>query len=133
MEQYGEVIELKGNMAVVKFVRSKACQHCSGCISFSPSEAQIEIENILDAKVGDRVEIVLHARSMLKASLIAYMVPLGALIIGVFIGNIWGEAYAAIGGVGCALLAFLVIRLLEPRFERMAEFKPRMISIIKEY
>lgn len=132
MQQYGEVVEIKGSMAIIKFKRGKACEHCSGCISFSSTEAQIEVENILNAKVGDRVELVLHERSMLKASLIAYMGPLAALIIGVLIGSIWGEIYAAIGGVACALLAFMVLRLLEPKFERMAEFKPRMISIIND-
>ena len=57
MEQYGEVIGVEGDIAAVRFKRSKACGKCRACFTLGSDEALIEIENILNAKVGDIVEI----------------------------------------------------------------------------
>ncbi len=132
MRQTGKVIELKGKKAVVRFMRSDACGHCNACFRLGSNEADIDIENALKAKVGDVVGIEMHGKSVLKASLILYGVPLIALLAGAFIGSRLGDLYSALGGVLFAAGAFFILRALEPRFSRMTEFKPRMVEIMEQ-
>lgn len=133
MEQYGEVIGVEGDTASVRFKRSKACGKCRACFTLGSDEAVIEIENILNAKAGDIVEIQLHANSMVKATLMMYGIPLIGLIIGVTAGSfIGGDAAALISGAGLALIAYLVIHIFEPKLSRKDAFKPRMLSILRD-
>lgn len=126
----GTVTELNDGMATVVFKRSKACGDCHACVSFGTDQAQTELKNTLGAKVGDRVSIELHSGSIFKASLILYGIPLAALLIGAVIGNTISNLFTAIIGLGAAAVAFLIIRLLEPKFRRMGEFNPLMIEIV---
>ncbi len=132
MERTGVVIKVEAGMATVRFERAKACARCRGCISAGENHAMAVMENTLDAEVGDRVAISLHARSLIKASLIMYGIPLLALLAGVWLGSGAGNIWAAAGGVLFAACAYIIIHMLEPRFERMSEFKPRMIDIIED-
>ena len=95
----GKVLALKGELAVVRFVRSDACGHCNACFHLGSNEADLEIQNTLDAQVGDVVAIELRGKSMVRASLLLYGVPLLGLLLGVLIGSQWGDLYAAAGGL----------------------------------
>jgi positive regulator of sigma E, rseC/mucC len=132
MRQTGKVIETKGKKAVVRFVRSDACGHCNACFRLGSNEADIDIDNVLNAKIGDLVGIEMHGKSVLKASLILYGVPLVALLVGAYIGSLRGDLYAALGGVMFAAGSFFILRALEPKFSRMTEFKPRMVEIVEQ-
>ena len=131
MRQTGKVLELRGKKAVVRFIRSDACGHCNACFTFGSKEADIEIDNILSAEPGETVVIELHGKSVFKASVIVYGVPLVCLLAGAALGSVLGDLYAALGGVLFAAGSFFILRALEPRFSRMNEFKPRMIEIVE--
>jgi len=131
LRQTGRVIELReDNMAVVRFQRSDACGHCNACFTFGSTEADIEIDNLCNAVVGDIVSIELHSGSMFKASAIAYGIPLIGLIAGVMLGSRIGDIYAAVGGILLCGATFFILKGLNPKFARMGEFKPRMIDIV---
>ena len=129
MRQTGRVISTDGKTAVVRFKRSSACGKCNACFTLGSSEADVEIDNLLAAKAGDDVVIELHGSNILKASLLMYGIPLAALILGVFVGNIWGDLWAAGLGLAFAAGTFFIFRALEPKISRMGSFKPRMIEI----
>ncbi len=131
MRQTGTVMLDKGETVMVRFQRSGACGRCNACFSLGGSEADIEIENALRAKVGDRVVIRLHGGSVFRASLIVYGVPLLGLVAGAALGSILGDLYSALAAVLFAAGAFFILRALEPRFSRMREFKPRMVEILE--
>ncbi|MBQ3938277.1 MAG: SoxR reducing system RseC family protein, partial [Clostridia bacterium] len=126
----GTVTELNGNKAKVVFTRSKACGDCHACVSFGSDQAETELANTLGAKVGDRVSIELHSGSVFTASLIMYGIPLVALLAGVLIGSFISDLFTAVFGIGAAVIAFLIIRLFEPKFKKMGKFDPRMIEIV---
>ena len=132
MNAVGEIIECRGENALVKFKRSRACKNCTACISFSNDELLVELKNTLNADIGDRVRIVLHPRSVVRASLIAYGIPLLAFIAGALAGSFFGDIYTALCSVFCAAAAFVILRILEPRFERMSAFQPKMLSYVEE-
>ena len=131
MERVGEVVEiLEDGKAVVRFERTKACKNCKMCANAGENHALTEVENTLKAKVGDLVEISLHSKSLIQATLIAYGIPLILLLAGVIVGSMWSDAVGAIAGIVLALVSFVILRLLEPRFSRVKTFKPRMIDIV---
>lgn len=131
LKSIGTVTEVTGDKAKVVFVRSKACENCKSCISFGSDEAIVEINNSLDAKVGDRVEIALHSSSMFKASLIMYGIPIAALLLGVYLGCKINDVWGAVIGIAAAIASLSVIRLFEGRISRLGQFNPAMLSIIQ--
>lgn len=128
----GRVIEVNDGTAKVAFKRSKSCGDCRACVSFGTDEAVVDIDNTLDAVVGDRVEIALHSPAMVKASLIMYGIPSVALIAGVLFGSKINDLAGALIGIAAAGLSLLVVHLFEPRFRSKGEFNPKMLSIIDE-
>ncbi len=132
MRQTGKVIGLKGKTAMVRFQKSDACGHCNACFKLGGNQADIEIENSLGAREGDSVVIELHGKTVVKASVIVYGVPLVALVAGIALGSVLGDLYAALGGVLFAAGAFFLLRALEPKFSKMNEFKPVMIDFAQE-
>ncbi|MBS7228683.1 MAG: SoxR reducing system RseC family protein [Eubacteriales bacterium] len=125
-QRCGTVVKIDGGTAVVRFKRTKACGQCKACFTLGSEEADIEMENTLNASVGDVVEIELRERSMVKASLIMYGIPLLGLIAGTLLGALISEIAAAVCGVALALLVYCAIHLLEPRFRKKKEFRPQM-------
>ncbi len=126
MRQTGKVIARHDKTATVRFARSDMCGDCHACFRTGENEADIEIDNVLNAVEGDEVYIEMHERSVLKASIIMYGIPLAALLIGVICFSPLGDVYAAVGGLLLLGASFFILRGLEPRFQKMSQFKPRM-------
>lgn len=133
MEKTGIVTEIKEKNAVVRFERSKECGKCRGCAIVGDNDSVVEIKNTLNAKEGDVVVLELHARSVVTAGLLLYVLPLAALIAGLLIFTSLGDLWAAAGGIACALLVYAVIKLFEPAFKRKGEFDPIMTKIIEKH
>ncbi|MDR0840354.1 MAG: SoxR reducing system RseC family protein [Christensenellaceae bacterium] len=131
MCQTGKVVAVLGGVATVRVLRSDACGHCNACFHLGSNEAEVQLANALGARVGDEVAISLHGGGVVKASALAYGVPLAGLLAGVLVGARFGDLQAAAGGVLLCGVAYLLLRWLEPKFARMRELKPRMISIVK--
>ena len=126
----GIVVALSGDRATVHFVRGKMCEHCGACISVGEKEMETVVANSLNAKVGDRVMVSLAAKQVVRASLLAYAVPLAFLLVGVWLGSQISDIAALIlGAVGCGC-AYLVLRLLEKRRNLQAAFLPEMTKIL---
>src|SRR5665648_116350 len=94
MNEYGEIIELKRDEAVVMVQRSSACGKCGACeMSRNQDKMKLTVANHLKGEVGDYVELELSSTQVLKASAITYLIPLGALFIGVAGGYILSPRY----------------------------------------
>ncbi|OQB25339.1 MAG: SoxR reducing system protein RseC [Firmicutes bacterium ADurb.Bin182] len=132
MEKVGTVIEVKGDIAVIRFERSPECGKCRGCAMVGKNDSVVEIRNTLNAEAGDTVEIRLHERSIVTASLLLYFLPLFALILGLIFFSRWGDIFAAAGGIGSALVVYALIKLFEPYLRRTGEFDPKMIKITEK-
>ncbi len=132
MRQYGKVIEICGNMARVSFKRTKACGNCKACFTLGSDEAVIEIVNSAGASAGDYVAIELHAKSMVKASLIMYGLPLIGLMLGVILGSLLSDIWAIVLGVLFSAAVYGIVHLFEPKLSKLNEFKPKMLHIITD-
>ena len=132
MEQSGIVVDVLDNGdALVRFKRTSACGPCHACFRLGSDEADITIENKLQAKVGDEVEISIHGKTMMQSSMIAYGIPLIFLIVGVCLGSLISEIAALLIGISATLLSFLVLKFLDKTLRNINRFKPKMIKIIK--
>lgn len=115
---------------MVRFTRSKTCEHCGACMHFGDTQAQVELKNTLGAGVGDTVTVELHAKSFLQASMLVYVFPLIALLLGVALGSRISEVWGIVLGLAGVGAVFVVLRLLEPRFQRKGKYNPRMVGIV---
>ncbi len=128
----GTVVALEGNLAVVRFQRSSMCAHCGACLTGGEHEMEIRVPNDAGAAVGDRVRVELRGGQVAGASVIAYLVPLAALLLGVIAGSLVSDIAAVVGGLACCAGAYLVLRLLDRRFRRRQTFQPRMTLLTSE-
>ena len=126
MKEAGRVVSVEDDTAFLLFNRTSMCAKCGACgITAGQNTITLPVKNILNAKVDDRVEVQFAAKNALTSSLIAYIFPLIALFIGIWLGYVIPQsifavkdALAAILGIFFALGAFLILKLLDPFFKR---------------
>ncbi|MDO4494056.1 MAG: SoxR reducing system RseC family protein [Clostridia bacterium] len=131
-EHTGTVVSVSDGRAVVHFVRSSMCTHCGGCMTFGDKEMETIAVNRVGAQPGDRVNVGLSAKNIIKASLWAYAVPLLALIAGILIGNRFGEVAALCGGLALCALSYLLLHKLDKGFRKKRVFEPVIMSVVRE-
>jgi len=125
----GVVVALDKDEAVVRFERSSMCAHCGGCLTVGEREMETRIENSLSAKVGDQVMVSMQARRLVSASVLAYAVPLSALLLGVALGGMISDVAAIVLGlIGCCA-AFLCLRVIDRKIQKNRTYQPIMIAI----
>jgi len=140
MLESGVVVEVDEDIATILFKRSSACAKCGACkLASEEKNMYLKINNNLDAKVGDIVEVETNTNSVLTASVIAYVVPLIFLIIGVvfgyYIDNTFKllnnpDALGAIFGIVLVAVSYLGIKAFEPKFKKDKSFLPKMKEIL---
>lgn len=128
----GRVVALEADTAVVRFQRSSMCAHCGACLTFGDKEMECRVKNELNASVGDRVRVELSGRKIVGASLIAYCIPLAALLFGVLVGSRFSDLMSIILGLVCCGTGYLLLRVLDRRFQRVQSFRPHMITILTD-
>lgn len=89
MDQIGFVRKVNGDKIELEVRRISSCGGgCKTCSSSCDAPAHVIIvENELNAKVGDFVEIKGDSKNILKYTAIVYMLPLTFLIVGISVGN----------------------------------------------
>lgn len=132
MERTGEVIEVSGKALVVQFCRPEDCDKCGACHG-SKHQTQIQVEGI--AQVGDMVTVDMPSSQVLKASALAYAVPLVGLLGGMFLGTLLPldvNLAALIGGVVGLLAALGVVKLFDKRIKGDKQWQPQLVRIEKK-
>ncbi len=139
MKQVGVVVSAEEDKAKVLLTRQSACGECKGCkLGSDDMEMEVEAFNSIDAKIGDRVEVDMENQNVLAAAFIAYTIPLIALFLGVFVGNmILGRAgmtkYKDIGsgifGILLTIITYIIIRTKEKTLRSDKRFVPTITGI----
>ena len=139
IREEGIVEETRRNTAVIKIEKSASCKHCSEKDSCSVSDRNIliEVKNILNAKEGDRVEVSVPEGTFMKLSLMVYIFPVIALMIGAFLGDFLSRfmstdpsATAAITAAIFLAASFIGLKIFEKKKGTVDKYSPRMTRII---
>jgi sigma-E factor negative regulatory protein RseC len=142
MKQTGVVVALEGDKAKIKMQRHTACGDCGACqVSKSQLEVLLEAENHVGAKTGDFVEVNMETLDFLSATVIVYLYPLIAMMVGIFAGyygilalgfeHRTAEGIGAVIGILGAASTYMIIRMNEKKIKGMKKYRPAISSIIK--
>jgi len=139
----GIVTRVDSAFAWVKTSRTGACDTCAAKDSCrvlgGGKEVEVEAINVAGAWPGDEVLIGFKSGSLIKLSLLVYMVPILSLMIGavagrqaagVFSTNI--SALSAAFGILFFLLAFFFVRAKSRRLALKEDYHPRVIRILNK-
>ena len=138
MTEYGEIVNIKGDTAFVKFQRTSSCGSCKACGMLSgQNEIIVEVQNTLDAKIRDYVAVKIKMNKAIKASSIAYVFPLLMLILGVFVGWLLSEKLGvfansdmsmALCAIIFVILSFLLLKIAFPIYNKTVRNVYTMVS-----
>ena len=126
MEQVGFVKKVVDGNAEVEVRRISGCgggcKSCSGCDT--PTHV-ITLENNINAKAGDLVELRGVAKDILKYTMIVYMIPFSMLLIGIIGGMKVLQSYGVSNyeplsfliGVVFLALGYFIVKLFDNKIE----------------
>ena len=112
------------------FERPEACEGCRGCAKgILPKKELLTVFG--QAEVGDQVDVRMSEAQTLKASLMAYAVPLCALLLGLAAGALLKASdlvtlLLALLGLGAGYLA---VRAWERRLRANTQWRPEVIFV----
>ena len=139
IREQGVVEKIHRNTAVIKVEKSSSCKHCADKDSCSVADRNmtIEVENKLNAKEGDRVEVSVPEGTFVKLSLMVYIFPVVALMIGAILGDFLSKPFntdpSATAAITAALFltaSFLLLKVLEKKRGTREKYSPRMTRIV---
>ncbi|WP_459838551.1 SoxR reducing system RseC family protein [Halanaerobaculum tunisiense] len=129
MKEIGEVIDCTANKAIIKIQRHSACSNCKKDCNMAEShetdELVVEVDNKVEATVGQKVELEMEGMNLVSAALLVYLFPLVSIVAGYFLGD-WIIESGIGGSLILALLAVGVIKIVGGK----ESFEPEIIDII---
>lgn len=147
MEQYGEVIDIRDQLAVVRVRRHSACRQCGRCgmgiTGGEPLDPEVEVRNPIGAQVGQVVRITMDTRQLLLASFIVYLLPILGLILGIILGGSlsgplgldFGGRGVDMAGVGVGVLFMAIIYYFVRRWDKKIaashRFRPVAVDVVE--
>jgi len=125
IEEEAIVISQKDGFAELDVIRTKPCGLCGktqGCGNsiwgkvFSFQKRKIQIRNKINAKVGEKVKLVIEDNYLLKSSLLLYGLPLFFLFVGMvtteyFLG-VNNDLMVFFGGVIGFLIGIFLLKFI---------------------
>ena len=115
MRQIGIVTAVESGYSIVEVSRKSACEgchanadgNCSACITIGKRTTVCRAENLVGAKVGDRVAVETESGTVLLYAAAVFLFPLILAVIGYFAATfIPYEAAPYIGAVSGFVIAF---------------------------
>lgn len=131
----GIVVDVVNGIARVKAVRGTSCDGCGARAMCKPTDGTsvlIEARNELGACVGERVEVAMKPGTFLKASFIAYIIPLISFFTGGVIGKMIGgiDIWAALSGIIFMILCYSGIWVYNKRALRDGKYQPVITAVL---
>jgi sigma-E factor negative regulatory protein RseC len=123
IEEQAKVIEVRNGHALVQTERTTACEGCSAhgaCASLGGDrDARVWAEDGIGVERGEIVVVAIAEKTFLLASVLVYIMPVAALIVGAFIGTKVGLSYgydpdlvAAGLGISAMVAALFAARII---------------------
>jgi len=116
MIETGIVSKVENDKAWVVVVKGEHCKNCNACSAFGDGSAEIEVINQKAAKPGDKVDIEIDPKQVIRHSAIVFLLPVLGLVVGYFVGvsllshwGINGETAGIIGSIGLLAISYIGI------------------------
>ncbi len=129
------------NMALVKTVRTSACEACSARGQCNPDvkgkDREVEAVNLINARTGDIIQVSMDTTALLLATFFLYVFPIICMLIGAFAGHIIGKAIetnasavSASTGIICLIAAMVLVRKQAGYMALKSKYQPKITRII---
>ena len=123
MVEEGRVVELFGDVARVELEASSACSDCSMaglCHLTREGVRTIEAEVVSGVQVGSRVRVEMQKGQLLRGSILLFVIPAFAFVIGAGVGQAVASSIAVPVAMGFGFLGatYLALHLLDRRIAR---------------
>ncbi len=132
MKRPGEVTGVRNGMLQVTFCRPDACQSCGACEG-GKKEHVIWVRG--EANVGDIAVVDMPDKTVVRASFIAYGLPLLCLLLGLIAGALLfpGNDMAAAAGAGIGLLlSLLLLKGTEKYRAGKPGWTPELVQVLEK-
>lgn len=143
LETRAIVMRVDAGKTFVEAAQASGCGQCSGkgCGTgqlsrmFCSQPRQFQVDNTIDASVGDRVVVSVADGTVMRGIGLVYLLPLALLVAGAALGNAVAvtdgqrDGYAAAGAAFGLAVGFLLSRWLD---SRQARRLPRIVRQWRE-
>ncbi|MFN2364732.1 MAG: SoxR reducing system RseC family protein [Halarsenatibacteraceae bacterium] len=143
MEEEAVVVKSLDGRAEVRLIKQSACQHCEHDCglagdSHEIKELNVEVENPIDAKPGQKVVLEMGNKEVYFASILVYLLPLIFMFAGYFIFGaylpqlieIGNEPAGMIGALGLLIASFFSLRKVDDFLRKKKSFHPKITKIL---
>jgi len=138
IEAEATVVAREASAVWVETRRRSGCSQCASASQCAPSllgsllgngQVRLRLSNTLGVSPGERVVVGLPGGALVRAALLAYLLPLLSLVLGAGLASLWTEreaplVLAALTGLGAGLL--LAARVAR-RLEQHHPERPRLL------
>jgi sigma-E factor negative regulatory protein RseC len=139
LEESAHVVEVYDDLLIAETQSRSGCSHCSteSCTTsvvaklFGVRRNRLVMENSLGARPGDQVKIGISDRSLVRASLMAYLMPLLFMLGVTAVGNLAGVSefiLSLLALVGLAMGFFIVHWVSRGGLSH--RYEPRLLRIV---
>ncbi len=130
MRRPGEVTEVRNGMLQVTFCRPDACASCGAC---EGGKKQTVIWVRGEAKIGDIAVVDMPDKTVIRASLMAYGLPLILLLAGLIAGSTATQGNEIGGVIGAAAglaISMILLKATEKNRSGKPGWSPEIIEIL---
>jgi sigma-E factor negative regulatory protein RseC len=142
LREIGTVKSLNKEYAKISMQRSAACEGCKACrMGMEENEMEIDVLNLCDANIGDRVEINLDSPDVLRAAMIVYAIPLFGFLLSIYISytalvkmnfNTGVEVISFLISAFVMFIIFTIIKSKDKEFKDSKKYTPTITKIVEK-
>ena len=129
MEKTGIVTAVNGGLLDITFCSDQDCGQCHAC---DGGQKRTVVQVRGSAEVGDYAVVELPVSTVVKASLLAYALPIAGLMAGMLVGNAVSSSPAgtAVGGGVGLLLCLAAVWLTERGRQHSRKWQPSLVRVL---
>jgi len=131
MRQPGEITKVQNGMMEVTFCRPEACAACNACEG-GKKEHSIWVRG--EGNVGEIAIVDMPDRMVVRASAIAYGMPLVCLLGGMALGHFvtgGGDVGTAVGALLGLAAGMVLLKVTEKHRRGREEWSPKVVDILE--
>ena len=136
----GTVLSVDEDIVQVRIDQEKGCENCGSkghCGVMLAGHSILSVRSKKEVSAGMRVELGMRPAAIFTASVLLFVFPVVAFIVGIASGYwladalSWSQQWTGFGlGVGSFALSFLLIRAITPRLEAKGDYEPVITRVL---